>query len=68
MEKLEMKIDGEQLLIRHPGGVTVLVDFSGADPELAAGAAVICGVKLAAKPAVPGGNRGSAPPPPAVTP
>lgn len=53
MQNLEMKFEGEKLLIRHPGGVTVMLDFADVRPELAAGAAVICGVKVAAKPTAP---------------
>ena len=51
MQSLEMKLDGERLLVRHPGGVVVMLDFSDVRPELAPGAAYICGVKIAAKPA-----------------
>jgi len=50
MQNLEMKIDGETLLIRHPGGVVVMLDFANVRPDLAAGAAYLCGVKVAAKP------------------
>ena len=59
MKTLEMKIEGEKLLIRHPGGVVVMIDFAGVRPDLAAGAAYICGVKVAAKPSAPkmGGER-----------
>ncbi len=46
-----MKLDGERLLVRHPGGVVVMLDFTDVRPELAPGAAYICGVKVAAKPA-----------------
>jgi len=48
---LEMKFDGEKVLLRHPGGVTVMIDFSDVRPDLAAGAVCICGVRIAAKPA-----------------
>lgn len=50
MQALEMKIDGEKLLIRHPDGVVVMLDFTNVRPDLAAGAAYICGVRIAAKP------------------
>ena len=50
---LEMKFDGEKVLLRHPGGVTVMIDFSDVRPDLAAGAVRICGVKVAAKPSPP---------------
>ena len=50
MKNLEMKIDGEKDLIRHPDGVVVMVDFSDVRTDLAAGAACICGVRMAAKP------------------
>ena len=49
MKNLEMKIEGEKLLIRHPDGVVVMVDFSDVRPDLAAGAVTICGVRMAAK-------------------
>ena len=51
MQNPEIRIDGEKLLIRHPGGVVVLVDFSDVRPDLASGAASICGVRMAVKPA-----------------
>jgi hypothetical protein len=51
MQTLEMKLDGEKLLVRHPDGVVVMLDFSHVRPELAAGATYICGVRVAAKPA-----------------
>ena len=47
---LEMKFDGEKVLLRHPGGVTVMIDFSDVRPDLAAGAVRICGVKVARQP------------------
>ena len=50
MKNLEMKIDGEKLLIRHPDGVVVMLDFANVRPDLAAGAAYICGIRVAAKP------------------
>ena len=60
MKNLEMKIEGETLLIRHPDGVVVMLDFANVRPDLAAGAAYICGVKIAAKPPAPSLRRTSA--------
>ena len=51
MQNPEIRIDGEKLLIRHPGGVVVMVDFSNIRPDHAAGAVTICGVRMAVKPA-----------------
>ena len=50
MQNLEMKIDGEKLLIRHPDGVVMMLDFTNVRPDLAAGETYICGVKVAGKP------------------
>lgn len=52
MQKLELKIDDEKVIIRYPTGVVVLVDFSKIDSiaDYTAGSVTICGVRLAVKP------------------
>ena len=57
MQGLEVKLDGDRLFFRHPGGVAVMLDFSAVDAGGAPGAAQICGVRIAAKP-TPEASRG----------
>lgn len=52
MQKLELKIDDEKVIIRYPTGVIVMVDFTNLNNNVkqTAGAVEICGVRLAVKP------------------
>lgn len=53
MNVLEMRLEGEKLIVRHSSGVAVLLDFAGARSDLRPGAAVLSGVKVAVKSVAP---------------